>query len=246
MVTVRSIITEALNRSNLVSRRQSAPADMVESAFRLLRGAAAQYSKDNLLQFLVSECTHDLDRREFVIGSTDPDAPEGIYLDVDMDAPLLGKVTKMYWRPKDPHNFGTWIDLKPASPDDFDMYPDTSGVYTYQPVNDLQAVVKTKLLPDQNAEVKIIYNRRWEIGLDDELRIPEEYVELFTVALTTKLAIAFPRLNETQVNRLKEELKEMENTVKVNTRAIKYVSRNYRRMVSKGMTDFISGEFITY
>lgn len=246
MVTTRSIITEALNRSNLVSRRQSAPADMVETAFRLLRGIAAQYSKDNLLQFLVAESTHDLDRREFVIGSTDTDAPEGTYLDVDMDAPLLGKVTRMYWRPKDPHNFGTWIDLKLASWDDFDQYPDTSGVFTFQPVNDLQAVIKTKLLPDQNAQVKVIYNKRWEIGLDDDLRIPEEYVELFTLALTVKLAITFPRLNTEQVTILKDELKDMVNTVKVNTRATKYVSRNYRRMASKGMTDFISGEFISY
>ena len=52
MITVRSIIVEALNRSNLVSRRQSAPADMVESAYRLLKGIAGKYSNDNLLQFL--------------------------------------------------------------------------------------------------------------------------------------------------------------------------------------------------
>ena len=246
MVTVRSIITEALNRSNLVSRRQSAPADMVETAFRLLRGIAAKYSKDNLLQFLVSEAVHDLDRREFVIGSTDPEAPEGIYLEVDMDAPLLGKVTKMYWRPKDPRNLGTWIDLKLAGPDEFDQYPDTSGVYTCQPVNDLQAIVKTKLLPDQRAEVKVMYNRRWEIGLDDELRIPEEYIELFTVALTHKLALTFPRLSTEQVKLIAEELAGMENTVRVNTRAIKYVSRNYRTFANKGMTDFISGQFISY
>jgi len=246
MVTTRSIITEALNRSNLVSRRQSPPADMVETSFRLLRGIAAQYSKDNLLQFLVAECDHDLDRNEFVIGSVDASAPEGTYLPVDMDAPLLGKVTRMYWRPRDPHNMGTWIDLKLTSWEDFDQYPVTSGVFTFQPINDLQAVVKTKLLADQNAEVKVIYNKRWEIGLDDTLRIPEEYVELFTLALTVRLAETFPRLSTEQVTILKEELKGMVNTVKVNTRAIKYVSRNYRRTAGKGMTDFISGEFISY
>ena len=67
MVTTRSIITEALNRSNLVSRRQTPPADMVETSFRLLRGIASQFSKDNLLQFLVAECNHDLDKNEFVM-----------------------------------------------------------------------------------------------------------------------------------------------------------------------------------
>lgn len=246
MVTVRSIITEALNRSNLVSRRQTAPADMVETGFRLLRGIAAKYSKDNLLQFLVSECVHDFDRREFVIGATDPDAPEGSYLQVDLDAPLLGKVTRMYWRPKEPRDLGAWIELKLAGPEDFDQYPDTSGVYTCQPVNDLQAVVKTKLLPDTRSEIKVIYNRRWELTLATELRIPEEYIELFTVALTHKLALTFPRLSTEQVKLLAEDLASMENSVKVNARATKYISRNARTLASKGMTDFISGEFISF
>ena len=53
--TVRNIIVEALNRANIVSRRQSAPADMVENSLRLLKGVAAKFSNDNLLQFLRRE-----------------------------------------------------------------------------------------------------------------------------------------------------------------------------------------------
>jgi len=55
MFTIRDVITEALARSSLVSRRQPAPGNMVESAYRLLLGIASDYSKHNLLQFLRRE-----------------------------------------------------------------------------------------------------------------------------------------------------------------------------------------------
>ena len=242
MVTVRSIITEALARANLVSRRQSAPADMTESAFRLLRGIASKYSNDNLLQFIVSEVTHDLDSREFVLGEVEEGA-ESEYLPVDIEAPRIHKVNKVYWHSKQPTDLGNSVELKFASPDDFDAYPDGSGVYTAQPVNDLQIVFKTKLMPSPDIELKITYNRKWNIGLDDELRIPEQYVELFIVALTKALAVAFPRLSNEQVNLLKEELKDMENNVRVSTRAVKYLSRRpLRKCVNQAA--FISGSFL--
>ena len=242
MVTVRSIIVEALARANLVSRRQTAPADMTESAFRLLRGIASRYSNDNLLQFLVCEVTHDLDAREFVIGETDPSA-ESEYLPVDIPAPMIKKVNRVYWHGKEPAERGNFVEVKFASPDDFDMYPDGSGVYTVQPVNDLQLVFKTKLLPSSSIELKMTYNRKWSFGLDDELRIPEQYSELFTVALTVALAKAFPRLSETQVNIYKEDLKDMENNVRVSTRATKYVGRKPAR-TCVNQAAFLSGAFI--
>ena len=71
MITVRSILKEALSRANLVSRRQSAPADLEESAFRLFKGIAAKYSNDSLLQFLVADVEHPLDKDELVMGETD-------------------------------------------------------------------------------------------------------------------------------------------------------------------------------
>ena len=240
--TTRSIITEALARANLVSRRQSAPADMTESAYQLLRGIAARYSNDNLLQFIVAEATHDLDKREFVLGEIDPEA-ETEYLPVDIDAPRIKKVNKVYWHSKEPTDLGNSVEVQYASPDDFDAYPDGSAIYTCQPVNDLQIVFKTKLLPSSSIELKFMYNRKWSIGLDDELRIPEQYEELFIVALTTALAGAFPRLSEERVNQLKQDLKDMEDNVRVSSRAVKYLSRRpVRKCVNQAA--FLSGSFL--
>lgn len=50
-MNVREIIKEAVTRVNLVARRQAVPGDLVETAFRLLKGVVAKYNNDNLLSF---------------------------------------------------------------------------------------------------------------------------------------------------------------------------------------------------
>lgn len=224
MITVRSIIVESLNRSNIVSRRQSAPADMVETAYRLLKGIAGTYSNDNLLQFLISDVETTLDKQEFVVGDIDADHQEE-YAVLDITAPNIQRINKVYWRSKEPQGLGNYVELQFASPDDFFAYPSGSGVYTWQPINDLQVMLKLRLLPDERTEIKITYNRKWDFNLDSELRIPEQYSELFITALTHKLATTFPRLSTEQVALLKKDLDDMIKNVKTSTRAVKYLSR---------------------
>ena len=239
MITVRSILNEALCRANLVSRRQSAPADMMESAFRLFKGIAAKYSNDSLLQFLVADVEHPLDKDEFVMGETDG---TDNYRDVDIFAKDVQRINKVYWRassgsPEDRYNF---IELLYASPTDFDSYPVGSAVYTAQPINDLQIIIKTKMPIDTNLTLKVNYNRKWSISLDTELRVPEQYEELFIASLTHALAVAFPRLNNEQVALLKNQLDEIEKNVKTSTRATKYISRSPGNMACT-YADFLSG-----
>ena len=136
-------------------------------------------------------------------------------------------MNRVYWRSKEPSDLGTYAELDYASPEDFDSYPDGTCVYTAQPVNDRQVVLKTKLLADTRLEIKVNYNRKWVFDLNSELRIPGQYEELFVVALTHSLAEHFPRLSQEQVTKLKEELSEMEGNVKTSTRAVKYLSRKY-------------------
>lgn len=239
MIKVRDILNEALCRANLVSRRQSAPADMMESAFRLFKGIAAKYSNDNLLQFLVADVEHELNKDEFVMGETDG---TDNYRDVDIFAKDVQRINKAYWRassgsPEDRYNF---IELLYASPSDFDGYPVGSAVYTAQPINDLQTVIKTKMVITNNLTLKINYNRKWNITLDTELRVPEQYEELFIASLTHALAVAFPRLNNEQVALLKNQLDEIEKNVKTSTRATKYISRSPGNMACT-YADFLSG-----
>lgn len=47
--SVREIIKEACCRVNIVPRRQAVPGDIMENAYRLLKGIVAKYNNDNLL-----------------------------------------------------------------------------------------------------------------------------------------------------------------------------------------------------
>lgn len=74
-MNVREIIKESTVRVNLVPRRQAVPGDIMETAFRLLKGIVAKYNSDNLLNFtrnsvLVknSQITHIYDETDFVKG----------------------------------------------------------------------------------------------------------------------------------------------------------------------------------
>ena len=142
-----------------------------------------------------------------------------------VNAYKIQRINKVYWRSKEPQGLGNYVELQFASPDDFFAYPSGSGVYTWQPINDLQVMLKLRLLPDERTEIKITYNRKWDFNLDSELRIPEQYSELFITALTHKLATTFPRLSTEQVALLKQDLDDMIKNVKTSTRAVKYLSR---------------------
>lgn len=224
MITVRSIIVEALNRSNLVSRRQSAPADMVESGYRLLKGIAGKFSNDNLLQFLVADVEVAHSKHEYVVGESDAEYPEE-YLVVDIPAPSIQSINTVYWETSSPDQLGSYVELKFASTNEFDSYPSGTCVYTWKPLNDKQLMFKTKLLPSESVRIKIYYNKKWDFDLDSTLRIPAQFEELFIVALTHKLAVTFPRLSTEQVQIIKSELDDMIRNVSVSSRAVKYLSR---------------------
>ena len=50
-LSVREIIKEACTRINLVPRKQAVPGDILENGFKLLKGVADKYNKDNLLSW---------------------------------------------------------------------------------------------------------------------------------------------------------------------------------------------------
>ena len=51
MQSVREIIKEACARINLVPRRQAVPGDILENAYKLLKGVVNKYNFDNLLNW---------------------------------------------------------------------------------------------------------------------------------------------------------------------------------------------------
>lgn len=73
--SVREIIKEACCRVNIVPRRQAVPGDIMENAYRLLKGIVAKYNNDNLLAWTQNniilqnhELIHIYDESDFLKG----------------------------------------------------------------------------------------------------------------------------------------------------------------------------------
>lgn len=60
MIKIRDILIEALDRANIVPRRQAARGDIVETAYRELQGIVKKYNNDNFLSFTQNEAVIDV------------------------------------------------------------------------------------------------------------------------------------------------------------------------------------------
>lgn len=90
---------------------------------------------------------------------------------------------------------------------DYDKFSNTSRVYTYTPKSEGEWLIEVKPYIYSSAHrLKINYNEAFNIDLNTDLYIPDNYVELLIVALAHKLALMYPRLDEAQMNRLQQEV----------------------------------------
>ena len=90
---------------------------------------------------------------------------------------------------------------------DYDKFSNTSRVYTYTPKSEGEWLIEVKPYIYSGAHrLKINYNEAFNIDLNTDLYIPDNYVELLIVALAHKLALMYPRLDESQMNRLQQEV----------------------------------------
>lgn len=301
---VRTIITEALSRANIVPRRQAAPGDLVQSAFRLLKGIVSKYNNDNYLAFtqqglslpsshrvmhiygdtdtmlgehnMVFKTADELDAYQ----PTEQDFNDGLWAfinDGQHDSVIYSVIgvdipggVQYQWLPhpnQDPFSPRYQQILRYAKayhvnvPDvqklntlaidrsqpygmlkmsfvpraDFDGCPNGDLVWTYNELSQGEWEIEIKPYVVSNAvKLKLDYNRALSFDLDSDLRIPDAYVELLTVALTHKLAIAYPRMDDAQVARLADEVRVMLDNVRTPKADSRQVLRDEGRYDERG------------
>ena len=98
---------------------------------------------------------------------------------------------------------------------DYDKFSNTSRVYTYTPKSEGEWLIELKPYIYSGAyRLKINYNEAFNVDLNTDLFIPDNYVELLIVALAHKLALMYPRLDEAQMNRLQQEVQVLVDNVR--------------------------------
>lgn len=111
---------------------------------------------------------------------------------------------------------------------DFDKFTNTSRVFTYTQKSEGEWLIELKpLFFTGDYRLKLNYNEA--IIFDDDINtewfIPDNYIELLIVALAHKLALEFPRIDESQMTRLQNEVSVLVD----NVRTPRSVERNLLR-----------------
>lgn len=279
---VRTIITEACTRCNLVPRRQAVHGDIMENAYRLLKGIIAKYNYDNLLVWtqksvIVPKSTliHLYDETDILKGENNlyfdtvaemnsyvfdlneidklwcivKEVPNTYYtVQVETSNPLtfatiphevpavvpqryqemleyqnmlhfqvrdVAKINSIYVISNTNEPYKEYYKLDFINHTDFDRYSRNARVYTYTQKSEGEWLLNVKPLyyPD-NHRLKITYNESMQFDIDSDLFIPENYIELLIVALAHKLALMYPRLDESQMNRLENEVRVLVDNVR--------------------------------
>lgn len=302
-MNVREIIKEAVTRVNLVPRRQAIPGDLLENAYRLLKGVVNKYNYDNLLNFTQNsvivnnaEITHLWDETDIVKGKNnmyfDSVAQMEAYTPDEEDyenetwamvkgvdnyvyivwQPAIGvyawhaqqihqetlriqqmreymkmqhvqirdvaKINSIYLVTPKNVEYAEHYELKFVPAYKFDNYYNDASVYTLIQKSEGEWLIQLKPnVAKQNYRLKINYNESLDFDLDDDLYIPDNYIELLIVALAHKLALEYPRLDETQMERLQLEVQ----TLVDNVRTPKAVTR----MILREPYDFFNNGRMT-
>lgn len=292
---VRSIITEALSRANVVPRRQTAPGDLLMSAYKLLVGIVSKFNNDNFLAFTqmgldlpARTVIHLYDKTDTMLGEnnivfetaealssypiTEQEYEDGVWGFINdgahdrvvysiiklsgegfvqyqwlphpnqdgfnprhqqilqyakayhVNVPGVSKLNTLNINRNQPYGM---LKLNFVPHADFDSYASSDLLWTFKELSQGEWIIKIKpYIAAQSVKLKLDYNKAVEFDLDTDLRIPDAYVELLTVALTYKLALAYPRMDDAQVERLKTELGDMINNVRTPKADTKQVLRD--------------------
>lgn len=97
---------------------------------------------------------------------------------------------------------------------DFDAAAVSDLVWTFTEGGQGEFIIRTKTYVDSGISgLALTYNKGFSFDIDSDLRIPDAYIELLIVALTYKLALKYPRIDDAQMQRLKNDLSEMISNV---------------------------------
>ena len=147
--------------------------------------------------------------------------------------PDVCKINNLYLVRSDgevPVSIGTSsIELHFMPYDKFDRCSPSSPVYTFVEKAEGEWFIQIKeyVARQDRFKINLNYNRSIHIDIDDDLIVPDNYAELLITALTHKLALQFPRLNDAQMERLAIDLKTMIENVRTPKADVRQVLRDF-------------------
>lgn len=231
MVSVRNIITEALDRANLANRKQGASADLVEASYIRFCGILREYSDNDLITAYRGEVDFYVNTEQVELGG--------------VEIPCNGNITSVNSLFYKSEGAIDWYPMKFVALESFYDCTNNDYCYSWQPSGENKFTLYFKpRFAKQNRLVKAIYDEDIKLGLDDDIALPRVYVELLTRALAYKMSVDRPRASDTKRLELKAEMEKLEEQVKANNADNRMLQRPNPDSRVFNMSSMVSGSFI--
>lgn len=135
------------------------------------------------------------------------------------------------------------LDFLPR--EEFDRFVRNDPLWTWVPLAEGEWFISVKPYVSNTANrLRLNYNRALRFEMDTDLRVPDAYNELLITALSYSLALEYPRLDESHMQRLKDELGTMLSNVATPKADAKQVLRDDTEVDDFTYYGVVSGRFL--
>lgn len=232
MATVRDIIIEAASRANVCPRKRALPDDLFVGGLNLFDGVMQEFSNKEYVDAYKAAVDFRPVTGTVTVGveGSDVEAPT-----IQLPRRVLYKYPgAVDWTPM---NFIAFESFYSNAYNDF--------VVSWQPVgvNQFALYFKPRFL-SQGPECKLIYNVEMHFQDGDTVNLPTPYVELITRALAYKMAVKWPRVDDSKRASLKSEADDLEKSLSATNASMSIITRGGSGGGSL-LGDLRSGAFIS-
>lgn len=145
-----------------------------------------------------------------------------------MYCPDVSKINTLTMIKMNEQNIPWTYELNFMPYDKFERCGPSDPVFTFVGKAEGEWIIQVKPMAVRQIgfKMKLNYNRALDFDIDDDLMVPDNYTELLITALTHKLALQFPRLDDAQMQRLENDLRVMVDNVRTPKADVRQVLRN--------------------
>lgn len=237
--TVKDIITDAYDRTGIFpNSTDELPGEYAALGLKLLKAIISQYNIKNYLIFNQNKITIDVS----TYGEKLEDGSIGILLknDILQDSKIASISNIMVRRGTNTKS----VLCEHVPYQLFDNFNDGQYIYTYKQFSDTDWVIYLKNFL-YGRQITVVYNEQLECNMNTEYYAPEEYKELFILALSSKLLTSYPRTSDKMKESIDIELTGMLNTIEAkqyNNKLLMYNNNNSANTGTYGQ--FITGAWL--
>lgn len=233
MSTVRDIIIESASRSNVCPRKRALPEDVLVSSLQLFDGVMQEFSSNNYVTAYQNEVDFAPTTESVLVGEGN---------DVAVEAKALQLPKKVLYRYDGQVD---WVPMNFEAYENFYSVAYTDYVVSWQPTgkNQYKLYFKPRFVGTQ-PKCKLIYNLEMHYSDDDTINLPTPYIELITRALAYKMAVKWPRVDESKKAGLLKEFEDLERNISDTNASNRILTRGGNGGGSM-RGDFLSGAFIS-